>query len=128
MELGAFSVSLAVKDLAASRSFYEQLGFEVVGGDATHNYLILGNGPTRIGIFQGMFEENILTFNPGWNQDCEPLDTFTDVRTIQKHLVDHGIALHLQADEASTGPAHIMLHDPDGNVVMLDQHVAKPTR
>lgn len=126
MELGAFSVSLAVKDIATSRAFYELLGFEVVAGDMSHNYLILGNGSTRIGIFQGMFEGNILTFNPGWTQDCEPLATFTDVRAVQKHLVDHGIALQVEADPASTGPAHIVLHDPDGNVVMLDQHVGRP--
>jgi catechol 2,3-dioxygenase-like lactoylglutathione lyase family enzyme len=123
MELGAFSVSLAVKDLSASRSFYEKLGFTTMGGDQAHGWLILKNGSTVIGLFQGMFEKNILTFNPGWGQDATPLASFTDVREIQRALEDQGVALATRADPATTGPAHIILSDPDGNVIMLDQHV-----
>ena len=122
MELGAFSISLAVKDIHASRAFYEKLGFSDMGGDISQNWLIMKNGPHLIGLFQGMFEENILTFNPGWDQDAKPLDAFTDVREIQKHLKDQGIALNEEADESTRGPAHISLTDPDGNPILIDQH------
>ena len=123
MELGAFSVSLAVKDLQASRAFYEKLGFSAMGGDAAQGWLILKNGSTVIGLFQGMFEENILTFNPGWDQAAQPLASFTDVRQIQASLDAGGVDITTRADPDTTGPAHIILSDPDGNVVMLDQHV-----
>jgi len=122
MNLGAFSVSLAVKDLAASKSFYEKLGFDAIGGDAEQNWLILKNGDHVIGLFQGMFEENILTFNPGWDQGGGELDSFTDVRDIQNELKDRGIALSAEADESTAGPASIMLCDPDGNQILIDQH------
>ena len=122
MELGAFSISLAVKDLEASRSFYEKFGFEVLGGDASENWLILKNGDTVIGLFQGMFEKNILTFNPGWDQDAEPLDTFTDVRELQRQLKAWGVELVTEADESSTGPASFTAVDPDGNPILVDQH------
>ena len=123
MELGAFSVSLAVKDLQASRAFYEKLGFSAMGGDAAQGWLILKNGSTVIGLFQGMFEKNILTFNPGWDQAAQPLASFTDVRKIQASLDAGGVDITTRADPDTTGPAHIILSDPDGNVVMLDQHV-----
>jgi catechol 2,3-dioxygenase-like lactoylglutathione lyase family enzyme len=126
MELGNFSVSLAVKDLAASRAFYETLGFAVFGGDAAQGWLILQNGAATIGLFQGMFDRNILTFNPGWNAKAETLATFTDVRELQERLLAAGLELQVQADEASTGPASFMLSDPDGNPILVDQHVAKP--
>ena len=123
MELGAFSISLAVEDLEASRVFYEKLGFEVVGGDASQNWQILRNGDHTIGIFQGMFEENILTFNPGWDGKAQPLDTFTDVRELQRELKATGVHLVSEADESSTGPASFVLQDPDGNLILVDQHV-----
>jgi len=123
MQLGAFSVSLAVKDLAASRAFYEALGFTVFAGEAEQNWLILRNGNHVIGLFQGMFERNTLTFNPGWNQAAEPIAPFLDVREIQKRLKEAGLDLALEADESTTGPATVMLTDPDGNPVLLDQHV-----
>ena len=123
MDLGAFSISLAVKDLAASRAFYEKLGFEARGGDAAQNWLILQNGISTIGLFQGMFERNIMTFNPGWNQRAEPLEEFTDVREIQRRLKEAGLELSTEADESSEGPASLMLVDPDGNPVLIDQHV-----
>ena len=126
MELGNFSVSLTVKDLAASRAFYEKLGFETFGGDAEHGWLILQNGTVTIGLFQGMFERNIMTFNPGWNAKGETLETFTDVRELQKRLLEAGLELQVKADEKSTGPASFMLSDPDGNPILVDQHVAKP--
>jgi catechol 2,3-dioxygenase-like lactoylglutathione lyase family enzyme len=126
MELGNFSVSLAVKDLAASRAFYETLGFKTFGGDAEQGWLILQNGTATIGLFQGMFERNILTFNPGWNAKAETLETFTDVRELQKRLLAAGIELQAEADEESTGPAIFMLSDPDGNPILVDQHVARP--
>lgn len=126
MELGNFSVSLSVQNLAASRAFYEALGFAAVGGEPDQGWLVLANGPARIGLFQGMFEGNILTFNPGWSPSAQPLEEFTDVRDIQRHLTAQGIALTTQADEASDGPAHLILSDPDGNVIMLDQHVPRP--
>ncbi len=123
MNLGAFSVSLAVKDLAASRSFYEKLGFEVAGGVAEQNWLILRNGDHVIGLFQGMFERNILTFNPGWGQDGQPGSERTDVRELQRELKKRGVELVTEADESTTGPASFMITDPDGNVILVDQHV-----
>ncbi|MBV2129299.1 VOC family protein [Arsukibacterium indicum] len=122
MELGAFSVSLAVKDIAASKAFYEKLGFSTMGGDQAQGWLILKNGSTVIGLFQGMFDKNILTFNPGWDQNARNLDDFTDVREIQSQLQAQGITLLKTADEEGSGPAHIVLEDPDGNQIMLDQH------
>lgn len=123
MELGAFSVSLAVKDLEASRAFYEKLGFESFAGDAAQNYLILKNGAHVIGLFQGMFDKNILTFNPGWSQDAQKLDTFTDVRELQRELVSQGVEPSVTADATTTGPASFMVEDPDGNPILIDQHV-----
>jgi lactoylglutathione lyase len=123
MELGAFSLSLAVKDIEASRQFYEKFGFKTFGGNAKQNWLILKNGPHVIGLFQGMFEKNIITFNPGWNQDAATLDRFTDVRELQRRLKADGVALLTEADEATTGPASFMANDPDGNTILVDQHV-----
>lgn len=125
MELGAFSVSLAVKDLAASRAFYEKLGFEQVMGEPAQNWLILRNGTTTIGLFQGMFEKNILTFNPGWNHRAEALETFTDVRDLERMLRERGIE-PVQSAAPGDGPAHVVLEDPDGNPVLIDQHVGRP--
>ena len=122
MELGAFSISLAVKDLADSRAFYEKLGFQVTGGEADQNWLILRNGDHVIGLFQDMFPNNMLTFNPGWNNQAEALDSFTDVRTLQATLREQGVNLLMEADESTTGPASIMLEDPDGNPILIDQH------
>ncbi len=122
MELGAFSVSLAVKDLAASEAFYTKLGFERYHGEPEQNWLIMRNGDHLIGLFQGMFEDNILTFNPGWNQNAGELASFTDVRDIQKHLKAEGIELLSEADETTEGPASLMLQDPDGNTILIDQH------
>ena len=123
MELGAFSVSLAVKDLDASRSFYEKFGFEIVGGDPSQNWQILRNGGHTIGLFQGMFEQNILTFNPGWDGEAQPLDSFTDIRELQRQLKASGVVLQSEADESSTGPASFVALDPDGNPILVDQHV-----
>jgi lactoylglutathione lyase len=123
MELGAFSVSLTVKDLAASRSFYEKLGFEVFHGDAAQNWLMLRNGDTVIGLFQGMFERNILTFNPGWDQDMNTLENFSDVREIQRTLKEEGIKILDEINESTTGPASFIVVDPDGNPILIDQHV-----
>ncbi|MUU72070.1 VOC family protein [Pseudarthrobacter sp. GA104] len=123
MQLGAFSVSLAVKDIAASAVFYEKLGFSRFGGDITQNWLILKNGDTVIGLFQDMFEKNMLTFNPGWNQDAEAVDPFTDVRDIQRELKAKGLEFVSEADEGTKGPASFMVLDPDGNPVLFDQHV-----
>lgn len=123
MELGAFSVSLAVKDIEASRRFYEKLGFSVFHGDQSQNWLMLRNGEHVIGLFQGMFEKNILTFNPGWNQDAQPVPEFTDIGELQRRLKVSGLTLIAEADETTTGPASIMLEDPDGNTILLDQHV-----
>ncbi|HEX2078891.1 MAG TPA: VOC family protein [Longimicrobium sp.] len=123
MQLGAFSVSLAVKDLAASRAFYEKLGFQAFGGDPSQNWLILKNGDHVIGLFQGMFEKNTLTFNPGWDQNANPLESFTDVRELQRRLKEQGVPLVAEADETTTGPAYFMAIDPDGNPVLVDQHV-----
>jgi lactoylglutathione lyase len=122
MNLGAFSVSLNVKDIHASKSFYENLGFQSFGGDITQNWLIMKNGDCVIGLFQGMFEKNILTFNPGWNQNAENIDSFTDVREIQKQLKAKGLDLLTEADEATEGPAHFIIEDPDGNPILVDQH------
>ncbi len=126
MQLGAFSVSLAVTDLETSRVFYEKLGFEVIGGEAFQNWLILQNGTCTIGLFQGMFEHNILTFNPGWTLEQTHLDAFDDVRDIQRALESHGLELGSKADESTTGPASLMLTDPDGNAILIDQHVSRP--
>ena len=123
MELGAFSVSLAVQDLKASRAFYEQFGFEVIGGDPAENWLILRNGGHTIGLFQGMFEKNILTFNPGWDGKGRALDAFTDVRELQRRLKANGVRLVSEADENGTGPASFVALDPDGNPILVDQHV-----
>jgi lactoylglutathione lyase len=123
MQLGAFSISLAVKDLAASRAFYEKLGFTVFGGDASQNWLILKNGEHVIGLFQGMFDRNMLTFNPGWDQNAKPVESFTDIRELQRRLKEQGVELAPQADETTTGPAYFMAVDPDGNPILVDQHV-----
>ena len=123
MELGAFSISLAVKDIAASRAFYEKLGFSVFGGDQSRNWLIMKSGTTLIGLFQGMFEKNLLTFNPGWDSDARTLPSFADVRDIQRHLKAQGIEPVQQADENTIGPAHVVVVDPDGNQILIDQHV-----
>ena len=122
MNLGAFSISLAVKDIKKSKAFYEKLGFQEFGGDITQNWLILKNGDHLIGLFQGMFDGNTLTFNPGWDQDAQELDEFSDVREIQEALKSQGIDLLEEVDPASTGPASITLADPDGNVILIDQH------
>lgn len=122
MELGAFSISLAVKDIAASRAFYEEFGFTVFGGDASQNWLILKNGDHVIGLFQGMFEKNTLTFNPGWDSNASELDTFTDVRDLQRQLKAQGVPLVTEADETTTGPASFVAIDPDGNPILVDQH------
>lgn len=126
MRLGNFSVSLAVKDIAASRAFYEKLGFQVFGGNQDQNWLILQNGTTTIGLFQGMFDKNVLTFNPGWDHSCNTLPDFDDVRDIQRQLKEQGLELTTTADEATTGPASLALLDPDGNPVLIDQHVDRP--
>jgi lactoylglutathione lyase len=123
VELGAFSISLAVKDIAASAAFYKKLGFSDHGGDITQNWLILKNGETVIGLFQGMFEKNALTFNPGWNQNAQALDSFTDVRDLQRELKAEGVEFLAEADEGTNGPASFMLLDPDGNPIIVDQHV-----
>ena len=122
MELGAFSVSLTVKDIAKSQAFYEGLGFKQIGGNVEQNWLILQNGPSTIGLFQGMFDKNVLTFNPGWSNDGNHPDKFTDVREIQRRLKSQGYELTTEADESTTGPASIAFLDPDGNPVLIDQH------
>jgi lactoylglutathione lyase len=123
MELGAFSVSLAAADIKASQVFYEKLGFSVFGGDAAQNWLIMKNGDHVIGLFQGMFEKNILTFNPGWDQEANALESFSDVREIQRELKAQGLEIINEADESTEGPASFMVVDPDGNTVLFDQHV-----
>lgn len=123
MELGNFSVSLAVSDINASRKFYETLGFQSIGGDVDQGWLILTNGTANIGLFQGMFEKNLLTFNPGWNADATTKDDFEDIRAIQSRLKDAGITFESEADPNSIGPASFMVIDPDGNPVLVDQHV-----
>ena len=122
MDLGTFSISLAVKDLDASRAFYEKLGFNVILGEADENWLILRNGDGTIGLFQGMFEQNIMTFNPGWSRDGDHPDAFTDIRELQKQLKGSGLTLASEADESTTGPASVMVVDPDGNTILIDQH------
>ena len=123
MELGAFSISLAVSDIRASKAFYEKLGFEVFGGDISQNWLILKNGDHVIGLFQGMFEKNTLTFNPGWDSNARKLDAFTDIRDLQRHLKEQGMEFLSEADESTTGPASFVVVDPDGNPILVDQHV-----
>jgi catechol 2,3-dioxygenase-like lactoylglutathione lyase family enzyme len=123
MELGAFSVSLAVKDLEASRGFYESLGFTAFAGDPSQNWLILKNGSAVIGLFQGMFDRNTLTFNPGWDSNAQELAIFTDVRQLQRQLKESGVAFVSTADESTAGPASFMVIDPDGNPILVDQHV-----
>lgn len=123
MSLGAFSISLTVKDLAASKAFYEKLGFSGIGGDESQNWLILANGDCVVGLFQGMFDKNMLTFNPGWGPDGTPLEEFEDVREIQKRLKADGVAIASEADETTSGPASFVVVDPDGNPVLVDQHV-----
>jgi catechol 2,3-dioxygenase-like lactoylglutathione lyase family enzyme len=123
MELGAFSVSLAVKDIEVSKQFYAKLGFTIFGGDQSQNWLIMKNGEHVIGLFQGMFDQNILTFNPGWNQDAQPIGEFTDVRELQRQLKAQGLTLMSEADEDTTGPASFVLVDPDGNPILVDQHL-----
>jgi len=123
MELGAFSVSLTVKDIHASKAFYEKLGFTKFGGDIEQNWLIMKNGSCVIGLFQDMFDQNILTFNPGWDQDAQPHELFTDIRDLQRQLKAKGIEFGSEADQESTGPASFTLVDPDGNPILFDQHV-----
>ena len=123
MDLGAFSVSLAVKDLDASRAFYEKLGFEVFAGEPDQHWLIMKNGEHAIGLFQGLFDKNILTFNPGWDSEARELDDFTDVRELQRELENRGVKLERRVEDGSEGPGSIVLVDPDGNPVLIDQHV-----
>lgn len=123
MKLGAFSVSLSVKDIHASKTFYETLGFTVFAGDIEKNYLIMKNESSLIGLFQGMFENNILTFNPGWDANAKNLEQFDDVRTIQQHLKDNNITLETEADKNTSGPASFVVLDPDGNAILIDQHI-----
>ncbi|GAA4800919.1 VOC family protein [Litoribaculum gwangyangense] len=123
MKLGAFSASLSVKDIKASKQFYETLGFKVFAGELEKNYLIMKNGNALIGLFQGMFEQNILTFNPGWDESANKVESFDDVRSIQKHLKSNNIKLETEADDSTSGPASIVLYDPDGNTILIDQHV-----
>ncbi|MGB1308199.1 MAG: VOC family protein [Oceanihabitans sp.] len=122
MKLGAFSISLSVKDLETSKTFYEHLGFSVFAGEIDKNYLILKNGNALIGLFQGMFDNNILTFNPGWDESANPIENFDDVRSIQKHLKKNGVKLETEANETSEGPASFVVLDPDGNAILIDQH------
>ncbi|AWW30736.1 VOC family protein [Echinicola strongylocentroti] len=123
MKLGTFSISLTVKDLKASKSFYEKLGFTVFGGSEDHHYLIMKNGNASIGLFQGMFDKNILTFNPGWDENAQKLEGFDDVREIQRKLKESGLQLDQEANPSTKGPASIVLSDPDGNPILIDQHV-----
>ena len=123
MELGNFSISLAVKDIEASRKFYEKFGFQEFGGDASQNWLIMKNGEHVIGLFQGMFEKNMLTFNPGWDSNTSELDNYTDVREIQRRVKEQGVELTSEADESTVGPASFTANDPDGNPILFDQHV-----
>ena len=123
MQLGNFSISLAVKDLEASKTFYEKFGFKIFGGNAAQNWLILKNGDHVIGLFQGMFEKNIMTFNPGWDSNAQTLPAFTDVRELQRQLKAQGVTFQTEADESTTGPASFIAVDPDGNPILVDQHV-----
>lgn len=122
MKLGAFSISLSVKDLQKSKDFYEKLGFTVMAGATEQNYLIMKNGTTLIGLFQAMFDRNMLTFNPGWDENAQNLESFDDVREIQKRLKEGGVEIDKEADETTSGPEHIYLKDPDGNMILIDQH------
>ncbi|NOS99780.1 MAG: VOC family protein [Phycisphaerales bacterium] len=128
MRLGNFSVSLTVKDIAASRAFYEKLGFRKCGGDEAKNWLVLQNETATIGLFQGMFDKNSLTFNPGWDRTKTTLPDFDDVREIQRRLKAHGLPLATEADESTSGPASLTLFDPDGNPILIDQHVPSPRK
>lgn len=128
MELGNFSVSLAVKDIHASLAFYEKLGFERVAGVLEQNWIVLSNGGARIGLFQGMFPNNLMTFNPGWSKDKEELADFADVRELQRAFKAQGLAMLVEADEQGSGPGHFMIADPDGNTLLFDQHVPSPKR
>jgi catechol 2,3-dioxygenase-like lactoylglutathione lyase family enzyme len=128
MQLGNFSVCLAVKDLAVSLAFYEKLGFTQVSGDASQHWLVLKNGVARIGLFERHIEKTTLTFNPGWTPDAEPLADFQDVRELQQTLQQRGVTLEVTADPSSTGPAYFILSDPDGNPIFVDQHVPRPGR
>lgn len=123
MQLGNFSVSLAVKDIEASKNFYEKLGFSVFMGDQAQNWLIMKNGDHVIGLFQGMFDKNVLTFNPGWDNEAQKLSEFTDIRELQRTLKERGVSMTMEADESTTGPASVMMVDPDGNTILIDQHV-----
>jgi len=123
MKLGAFSMGLSVKDINASKQFYENLGFTVFGGDIKQNYLIMKNGNSLIGLFQGMFEKNIITFNPGWDENAKKIESFDDVREIQRQLKSKGIKFETEADENTSGPASLVISDPDGNSILIDQHV-----
>ncbi|WP_299739505.1 VOC family protein [uncultured Rossellomorea sp.] len=122
MKLGAFSVSLSVKDIHKSKAFYEKLGFQTLGGEIAQNWLIMKNGTTVIGLFEGMFEKNLLTFNPGWDQNAENLESFTDIRDLQKQLKEQGVKMLTEADESGEGPASFTIEDPDGNPILVDQH------
>ncbi len=122
MKLGAFSASLSVKDIHQSKIFYEKLGFKVQGGELEKNYLIMRNGNALIGLFQGMFEGNILTFNPGWDESAQKTESYDDVRKIQQDLKSKGLSLMVEADESTSGPTSFMIQDPDGNVILVDQH------
>ncbi|MFO0940445.1 MAG: hypothetical protein U0930_06720 [Pirellulales bacterium] len=126
--LGNFSISLTVKDVQASKEFYEKLGFKMSGGDIKRKYVIMQNETSTVGLYQGMFEKNSLTYNPGWDRDCKTLTEYQDVREIQKELKSRGLSLSVSADESTTGPAFIVLSDPDGNPILIDQHVAKPSK
>ena len=128
MQLGAFSISLAVKDIKASKAFYEKLGFSTLGGNLDQNWIILKNGPHVIGLFQGMFDKNMLTFNPGWDRSAQTLPDFDDVRDIQRAFKSRGLTPMTAADESTTGPASLMLLDPDGNPILIDQHVPGPKK
>jgi lactoylglutathione lyase len=128
MELGNFSVSLAVKDIKASQAFYEKIGFKPVGGKLEQNWIVLQNGSTKIGLFQGMFSKNLMTFNPGWSQDRVALERFQDVRELQRAFKARGLAIAVEADETTQGPAHFVVNDPDGNELLFDQHVPSPTK
>ena len=123
MNLGAFSISLTVKDLAVSKTFYENIGFSVFAGDMAQNYLIMKNGNALVGLFEGMFDNNIITFNPGWDENAQTIPGFDDVRTIQKDFKNKGIPLVTEADETTKGPGSIVLTDPDGNTILIDQHI-----
>ena len=123
MDLGAFSISLTVKDIKVSKDFYEKLGFTIFGGDITQNWLIMKNGNSIVGLFQSMFDKNMLTFNPGWDMDANNLDSYTDIRGLQRKLKEQGVEFTSKADESSTGPASFMLLDPDGNPILVDQHI-----